>query len=274
MAGREGGVQLRAFGQVPRVGSGKSAVLPADGGSLVAFTVADWCPVTRCAHWQRLGLHVAVGGSSRPLPAGGVTFVVSVPRGEHAVSLVLPGHGAAQRLSLLDGRPGPNNVTVLTRHLELTKVTGSAVSVARTSLSFVQNAVRTKTLIRHVVVTAAELGYYDGKLTPAKPGDALVYVHAYFEYAGSGHQQLLRDEVHFQPRGGATVAPIVDPVYGHDGTEVYAFEVPGDMKAGDFVVGGTGLPRVIAPGSATPGVPTGTRYTLSLTPARISVHLP
>lgn len=274
MAGRAGGVRLNAFGQVPSVGSGKSAVLPADGGSLVAFTVADWCPVTKCAHWQGLGLHVAVGGSSRPLPAGGDTFVVSVPRGEHDVALVLPGGGPAQRLSLLDGRPGPDNITVLTRRLGLTKVPGSAVSVAKSSVSFVQNSVRTNTLARHVYVTAAELGYYDGKLTPTKPGDALVYVHAYFEYAGSGHQRLLRDEVHFQPRGAAMVAPIADPFYGGDGTEVYVFEVPGDMRAGDFVVGGSGLPRVIAPGSATSGVPPGTHYTLSLTPARIPVHLP
>ena len=52
---------------------------------------------------------------------------------------------------------------------------------------------------------------------------------------------------------------------------VYAFEVPGDMTNGSFVIGARGLPRTTP--SATAGVPAGTPYTLSLSTARIPVRL-
>ena len=283
MAGRDGGVQLRAFEPVTSVGRGRSAVLPAQGGTLVAFTLADWCPVSPCTRWQRLGLHVAVGGTSRALPPGGPTFVVSVPRGGKDVSLVLPGRGGGQTLSLLDGRPGADNITVLTRRLTLRKTTGAADSLATTRLrsgpllSFSYGFGSLATVKRHVVVQSAQLGYFGGALTPTKPGDALLYLHAYYDYGAYGystHNLLQRDEVHFQPAGGAAVAPLTDPVPGHDGTAVYVFEVPGGITTGSFIVGGHDLGRVISTAQATSGVPSGSHYTLSLTTARIPVHLP
>lgn len=277
MAGRSGGVRLTAFGTVDSVGSGSSMLMPADGGSLVAFTLEDWCPTSGCKSWSRLGLRVAVGGSARTLPHGQDTFVVSVPRGERDVALVLPGAGKDQTLSLVNGRPGPANITVLTRRLTPRTVAAGADSVARTTLSFPYPGVgQTDTVTRHVVVQSVQLGYFVGSLTPRDPGHALLFVHAYYDlraYGDTVHNGMRRDELHFQPAGGRATAPLTDPVSGHDGTLVYVFEVPGGVTRGAVVVGGQGLPRVITADQASAGVPAGRSYTLSLSTARIPVRL-
>jgi hypothetical protein len=276
MANQDGGVQLRAFGPVDSLETAQKTLVPPPGGSLVAFTLGGWCPASTCHPWQSLDLRVTVGRTTSHLSPKGRTFVVGVAHGEHDVALVLRGGGHQQQLSLTDGHPGRDNITVLTRKTGRHNVNASADLLATTSPVQFQTPSGTyqHTISWHAVVTTVDLTYFAGSLTPKDPSHALLFVHAYYDYSAYGDDQRYpfgRDEVHFQPAGGGrAVAPLTD-LPGDDRTEVYVFEVPGNLTAGSFVVGGHSYARATRTASA--GVPAGTPYTLSLSAARIPVRL-
>jgi hypothetical protein len=274
MAGRSGGVRLTAFGPVRSVGDGPSASLAPPGGSLVAFSLDGWCPTDHCTRWRALPLEVAVGSTKHRLPSGGDTFVVAVPRGEKKVALVLDGDGHDQRLSLTTGRAVGDNILVLTRKLGLQTTTGSADSVASTSLSFSYPWGRSSSARRHARVTSAQLRYFAPGLTPKDADSALLFVEAYYDYSAYGYSQHYgfgREEVRFQPAGEKLLVPLADPRPGAAGTSVYVFEVPGSMTRGSFVIGAHGIDRTTSQASGT--VPAGTHYTLSLSTARIPLRV-
>lgn len=264
MAGPDGGVRISALGPVDSVGTGDATRVAPDGTSLLAFTLADWCPTTDCQPWRRIGPRVAVGSQIRELPPGGETFAIAVPAGEDA-ELVLRAGGHDQRLSLLDGSPGQENITVLSRVLADGKVGKPVDTVASTApYSFDYGFGQLTSVTRHVVVDSARLGFFDGALTPSNPHRALLYVEAYYDFSAyndDSRYQFARDEVHLRSGDGPPVSPVADPYANEAKTAVvYVFEVPGDFTNGTFVVGGQDLPRTTP--TATAGVPAGTRYQL------------
>jgi hypothetical protein len=275
MAGAAGGVRIAALGPVDSIGRGDAARVAPQGATLVAFTLADWCPTTGCRPWPRIGPRVAIGKRVSTLPRGGPTYAVAVPSGVRA-DLVLRANGHEQRLSLADGSPGSGNITVLSRELAPTKIGRSADPVASTApYSFDYGFGRLSSVRRHGVVTSARLGFFDGALTPANPRRALLYVEAYYDYSAygsTGRYQFAADEVHLRAAGRAPVRPVAGPYANDDqNAAVYVFEVPGDFARGTFLIGGQSLARTTPSGTA--GVPAGTPYRLNETVVGIPIEV-
>lgn len=113
-------VRLAAYGPVVDFGSGAAERSAPEGQELYAFRLVFGGGENGFELVSHLDLGVAVGRSApRPLhlPVKGVDetgqlFVVAIPPAA-AMNLVLTQRGVTQRLSLRDGRPGPDNITYL-----------------------------------------------------------------------------------------------------------------------------------------------------------------
>jgi uncharacterized protein DUF2510 len=107
-------VTLTAAGAIPRYGEGDNARSAPAGKELVAFQLKYSGGDVSDSAADRATLVVA-GGSPRQLPdlADGQWIVAAVPSAGASLSLVA--NGVSQTLSLPDGKPGANNIAVLTR---------------------------------------------------------------------------------------------------------------------------------------------------------------
>jgi hypothetical protein len=242
MAGRTGGVQISRLGEVDSVGSGDAERSAPEGGRLIAFRLGRWpCGSGSCRTWDELALQVDVDGERRPLPTSGDvdTFVVAVPGDAEDVDLVLRSDGLTQSLSLVDQRPGRDNIAVLARSGRVDRVGAHFTLTERTSTAFDYGDVVTDTVPRAVRVSNAELMWFAGKARPSSPERAFLkvrvdYTIPYGAGAGDRYAFELR-EMSFVGADGTTYrARDLDDGPGIDAV----FEVPAGLKAGRLVLGG------------------------------------
>ena len=116
MVSRTTGVVLTAAGQIPRYGSGDEARSAPAGQKLIAFQVDTVAGDVTDAIASGPTI-VIDGGTSKPVPGtsgGDEWIVVAVPEASSA-KLRLDDGGFSQTLSLPDGKPGAENLAVLSR---------------------------------------------------------------------------------------------------------------------------------------------------------------
>ncbi|WP_157537558.1 hypothetical protein [Nocardioides sp. Root190] len=168
MASRDGGVQVTGFGSVEKVVADEVALISAADEELVAFTLADGpCQAQpACLPWEQLALEVVVGDATVLLPAGGPSFVIAAGT-DDAVQLRLTMNGYDQRIALRDGRPGDENIEVLTRAVRTVDVGESRVVPVTSNLLLEPGAARWT-----VSVGRAELSFFIGAKGLADPGKA------------------------------------------------------------------------------------------------------
>lgn len=251
MGARNSGVRLARLGEVEVVGTGDEQLSAPEGGRLIAFRLADGPCERSCRSWSEVGLRVAVDGRQERLPTrtGSDTFVVAVPAGEQDVELLMKADGVTQSLSLVTGRPGRDNIAVLSRSGRVDRVGQTFTLLERTSQAFDYGGTVTDTVPRTVTMTRAELTYFTEHGRPSSPGSAFLRVRANYRipYADEAYGFDVR-ELTFVARDGTTYrARDLD-----DGPGVSAmFEVPANLQGGVLRFGGTyatssdGLPYTV-----------------------------
>lgn len=120
LSGPAASVTVTGLASPDRVGTGDDARRPAEGERFVAARYVFEGGEGVSTEPPTAG-YVVDGGAPVPVDAGligpgrTVEVVLSVPTGAGAVDLVVTDAGVAQRLSLLTGTPGPDNLAVLAR---------------------------------------------------------------------------------------------------------------------------------------------------------------
>lgn len=262
MAARRGGVRVSRLGEVDSVASGDATLSAPDGGTLLGFRLAGWaCGGEACRPWDRLELEVDVDGTRSPLPEprSNNTFAVAVPAGASTVDLVLKADGLTQTLSLLDAKPGADNIAVLARRGRVDRV-GERFTVTETNDTPIEfsDAV-TRTVPRSVTVSKAELTWFVRGERPSSTDRAFLkvgvtYTIPYGVDAGEPFG-FYPWEIGFVGADGTTYrARDLDPGPGVDAV----FEVPAMLRGGTFVVGGGRYPAVSETGPDTRSLSRGT----------------
>jgi hypothetical protein len=233
IAGRVGGVRLTRLGPIDQVGSGDTAQVAPPGSRLIGFTVATGpCQVRPCRDVARLGLEVTVDGTTRRLPRGGPTYVVSAPE-DAVVELGYAADGLDQRLSLVDGAPRGDTVEVLLRPDRTTRVGQTKVISPTVSTSSVLNPDRT------VRVGRAELFFFHGRRGLERPDRAYLRIGVTYTRPGTDSEEdyeFYPSETHFEDAAGRRYEPRdLDPSESQD----LVFVVPADLARGALVIGGT-----------------------------------
>jgi hypothetical protein len=240
MGARKSGVRIEGLSEVDTVGTGDDELAAPKGGRLIAFRLGDWtCDYTPCNPWRTLHLSVAVGSDDvRPLPAGAGTFVVAVPADASSVDLVTSANGYPQRLSLLDGAPGPDNIAVLARKDVSDKIDKKFRATERTSIALIDGTGPGSNLFyRQVKVESAALWFFlDGK-RPSSPDKAFLHVVQEYSQLGEDNYVYSLSEVEFIAADGTRYrGRDLDP---RKGITDIAFEVPADTVSGTYVMGGS-----------------------------------
>jgi hypothetical protein len=193
MVSRDVGITLAAGGYVPSYGREARLRTAPDGEKLLAFELAigpgeidDLTTSDPPGELPTLGL-VVDGSPVRKVPihaygtdARRMRFVVvAVPAGARSVDLVLVDDGVTQRLSLLDGEPGADNVAVLTRDPATLYGHLTEPRTARAT-GRVNGANRPMRLVLDGQVPS--LGYFSphGPAHASAPDRALLHVAVYF----------------------------------------------------------------------------------------------
>ena len=181
MAGRLGGVRVKAFGEIGSVGTGADKRVAKDDAHLVGFTLADGpCASGSCRGWKSLPLRVAIDGRQRALPEGGPTFVVAAAQ-DADVELVYRDSGFDQRVSLLTGEATGENIEILLRSDRATQAIQTKMMdvTASGTTAFINN------LDRSTTVSGAQLYFFEtGNQHPQRPDRA--YLHVDLTYARPG----------------------------------------------------------------------------------------
>jgi len=238
MGWKRTGVRVTALGPVKQIGTGTDAKAAPAGGQLIGFTLADWtcADPPHCRPWIKAGLHVEVDGSTRPLPAGGPSYVVAVPAGATSVDLVGNQGGIVQRLSLLHATSAPDNIAVLARQPRRFKVDETFRLTEHTDrpLDFGDGR-RVTSVQRAVTVHDVELGYFIGTRRPSSPAKAFLYVGVTFTYpADRNHPQGIDRRLAKLLDDAGKPYPAVDA-----GPTTLVFEVPADVGSATLVLGGS-----------------------------------
>lgn len=186
MGARNAGVELLGLSEVSSVGSGEDELAPPSGGSLIAFQLGSGvCDVADCKSWRTLDLSVAVNGTRRPLPSTKTedTFVVAAPLGTASVDLVMTANGYTQTLSLLDGKPGPDNIAVLGREPVFVDIKKKFWADSTSSIALTDaTGPGSNQLRRHVNVKNASLWFFWRGHRPSSTRNAFLAVeHSYTE---------------------------------------------------------------------------------------------
>jgi hypothetical protein len=232
------GTRVIAAGVVARYGHGDDARSAPPGEQLIAFQLEDE-PGESSDQPATAKLTLADASGSRPVPESSAAsdyVVVAEPAGS-SVNLVLKDGGYTQTLSLPGGRPGPANLTVLTRQNRFDDVTRK-LDVPVT-LSGGGNSVGDTF---HTAVDGARLEFWLPNHTgthPAHPGDAFLFVNVdYTDSNAPGDSfgydpQLLSLRLHSgQIVHARNVAPQADRILD-------VFEVPGDFTTGTLLITGS-----------------------------------
>jgi hypothetical protein len=240
LSGPAAAVTITGLARPERVGSGDVARRPAEGERFLAvayrFDAGEGTSTERPeAGYEVPGREPLLLDPALLVPGTTITELLSVPTGADDVDLVVRDAGLEQRLSLLTGAPGPDNVVVLGRvnrrvelgaTAELPAVAGGPGSPART-VRFT------------VVVGAAQLRYSAGGGTPKLPGGrdrAFLVVDATMALPGRAPVAVPPAMLTVTLPGG-TMVPAVD-LADDPGVVQPAFDVPGDFTDGVLAVSG------------------------------------
>jgi Protein of unknown function (DUF2510) len=237
MVGRDTGVKLVSAGYVVRYGSGDEARSAPAGERLVAFKVSELDgDIGSSSMWEELT--VAIDGKSpQPVPQPETESdyeVIAVPVST-AAQLTLADGGFTQTLSLPDGKPGSQNLAVLTRkHRDVTVNSTQPVSVSLSSGGVSRSVTFTTTL------AGAGLDFWSSKkatLHAATPDHALLTIDMTFTSAVLGSDTfgfptgLLALKL---PNGTTVKAQNVATA----GSVLNVFEVPANITSATIVATG------------------------------------
>lgn len=260
MASKRVGVSIKALSEVPEMHVGGSVVLPPEGGRLIGFRLGDWdCQLdVSCSRGHTV--HVEVDGQPRPLRGGG-PYVVAVPAGATSADLVMTADGVTQRISLLTGRPSPDNIQALARAHRTADLNEKVDLTQRTSILIYyidgHDGAYDHTL--NVTVSNASLDYFVAGRTPRDPRHAFLSVNSWYTYdedpRKASHEWAF-DEPLLTFIGSDGVTYTATDLTPSKSYATQAFEVPADITGGRFVIGG--------PQTVTNTAANGARYSVSV----------
>lgn len=273
MGSLNGGIALVKLGKVQRYGHGDAARSAPAGEQLIAFQTAGVKGNNDQQNDLTSQAMISVdGGTGVPVPdaQAGQYIVAAVPTDAKSVDLVLDDEGLKQSLSLLDGKPGAQNVTVLARTNRdmTTPVATSGVFTFSPKVKFDDGTSGTSEAIK-ITMNVANLLYRtlpaDGAATASSPAKAILHISVTYKGAHDiGEFGFPSALLTFTPTGGAAVkavnrATVKDKLYN-------TFEVPGNMTGGVLTIAG----KVKQPFSGGGG-----SYTVGLrSPVRVSISIP
>lgn len=260
MVSYNGGVRLAKLGRIERYGTGDDARSAPPGQQLIAFETGDVPGEGNGIDDDALSVSVE-GGAARPFPAGGGarTIVLSVPSGATTADLIMNDQGVEQRLSLLDGTPGPTNIAVLTRAVFTTPL-AVTLPVNITAARAGQSGTEAITVKADRAALEFWIRTSDGRLhRPSRTTQAFLVVNLTFtDSAEPGAFGVYPEWLRFTPRGGATVRAS-NLLAGTDRV-LNVFEVPANLTDGTVTITGS-----VAQGGGTLTV---------ATPKTIAVRIP
>jgi Protein of unknown function (DUF2510) len=237
MVGRDTGVKLVSAGYVPRYGSGDEARSAPAGERLIAFRVTELDgDLGAESMWDELTVAIP-GKTPQKVPqsdTGSDYEVIAVPASTTA-QLTLTDGGYTQTLSLPDGKPGSQNLAVLTRqHREVTVNSTQGVSMTLSSGGVSRSDTFTTTL------TGVDLDFWSSKkptLHASTPDHALLTIDMTFTSAVLGSDTfgfptgLLALKL---PSGTTVKAQNVATA----GSVLNVFEVPANLTSATIVATG------------------------------------
>jgi hypothetical protein len=240
MAGNEGDVTLESDAIVPYYDKGNQARSAANGQELIAFTASFEAYDGETLKDLDVGVSVD-GASPRNIPAITTTTqykVISVPTKATSVDLVLKSAGTTQKISLLTGKPGADNIVVTARRnwrdqlavkkdLPFTAANQGGASVATTL---------------HLTVNEADLEYFAtteaGIVTPNDPQAAWLFVDLQYttdmdNYTGYDlDPELMKLKL---ADGSVVRAKNINSAT----KPYYVFKVPANITSATFMIGGS-----------------------------------
>ncbi|MFN2518671.1 MAG: hypothetical protein ABR604_06440 [Jatrophihabitantaceae bacterium] len=245
MGSSSGGVTVTKLGPVSRYGRGDNARSAPPGQKLIVFATAGAKGDIGISTDLTSSSSVSVDGAAgRPVPdAGrGEYIILAVPTAARSVDLVLDDHGVKQTISLLDGKPGPNNILVLARQNRRSTgtQTTNAVFTFKPAVVF-SDGTTGSTEAATVTFTLAELNYRNVDETPitaSSPSKAIMHVSmTYVAVHDRGLFGFPAGLLTFTPTGGSPVharniAVKADKIYN-------IFEVPGNITSGTLTLSGS-----------------------------------
>lgn len=241
MGSEKAGVALLALSEVDSVRTSSGTRRAPEGSRLLAFRLGDGvCEVEPCESWQSLVPRVNLDGLYEDLPEGTDTFVVVLPPGTQDVRLELDADGFDQSLSLLDDSAGAGNIALLAKKQDTKRVVLNRKFrvVERTSVPLqAANGQVSDTFTRDVTVEFQQRRFFLDGLTPSSPKRMFLIVNAYYSYAGQTQKYVPVDEVTFVDKKGRRYpGRDLDP---DESVALVGFEIPADVRAGVFKMGGS-----------------------------------
>jgi hypothetical protein len=240
-----GGVRVTNLGPITRYGTGDAARSAPAGYRLIAFRLAaGYDSAGFTADLSRSAQVSINNAASRALPtaASGASYVLAAPTSAHSVDLVLQDGGIRQTISLLTGRPGAGNITVLARaHRSVTVNKTAPVSLSYSpAVVFgdgTSGSSETISLTAHTARLDYSLPQFSAKAS--KPSDALLYIKMNYTdpHASGGPFGLPPGVLSFTPTGGKAV-----PARDLDSSSSFfynVYEVPGNLTSGVVTVSGS-----------------------------------
>ena len=265
MGSRKAGVAVVARSEVDQVRTPAGLRRAPDGSALVAFRLDDWpCEEKPCRDWDTLEPQVNIDGATVDLPAGGDTFVASLPPGTQEVSLVIRADGYTQYLSVVGGYDGASNIRLLSKKKRdpKTPIGARFAVVERTSIALQGPAGLQDTYVRDVTVDYWQRRFFLNGKTPEHPEQVFLVINAFYAYAGRTDRYLFgEDEIALvAPDGTRYPAIDVDPSPDQG---LLGFQVPALLRRASLQIGG------VVERTSTTGV----QYTSSLERKAVAIKL-
>ena len=244
MGSMSGGIRVTNLGTVARYGTGDAARSAPKDQKLIAFktegaegndgTSTDLSPSATVS---------VDGAAGQPLPAkSGAYYVVAVPSGAKTVDLVLINAGLTQSISLLDGKPGANNVVVLARKNRsvTTPATAPLTFTYAPAVGFEDGTSGTSQTAT-ATFNSADLSYSNTvtgtTVTASSPTTAILHIDVYYTAAHDpGPFAFPAELVTFTPTGGTAIA--AKDIGGAKGVYL-VFEVPAGLTTGTITLAGS-----------------------------------
>src|SRR6185312_12485103 len=177
MVGQASGVRLVEYGFINVYGWGDRARTAPPGYRLLAFAIE---PVAGELANGPPDLSVRVDGQERgPLAATSDYVVTAVPRRAHQVDLILTDSGLKQSISLLTGKPNPENPAVTVRSHDRQQL-----NVARPIRVRLQTGSGTGVLTGTLTVRQVSLSYWAADGNCPQPDHAWLHIGAVLQLEG------------------------------------------------------------------------------------------